>query len=201
MQRGEQVKVKICGITNPTDAAMCEDLGADALGFVHVSGRTRSVPIERISGICSTIGPMTAKVMVCAPSDVDHALDLAGRSGVDALQLYSLSPAQLDEIRAVGVGVMRVIKPDRSLALEYAGSADALVFESGVPGTGSSYDYSSVPIDSCPRPIIAGGLTLDNIASVKALRPYAVDVSSGVERSPGKKDPQLVSEFVRRCRE
>jgi phosphoribosylanthranilate isomerase len=195
------VKVKICGITNQSDAAMCEDMGADAVGFVHFPGRTRSIPVERISEICSTVGPMTAKVMVCAPADQDRAIELAVNSGVDALQLYTMNPAQLEEIRGIGVKVMRVIKPDRLLALEFADSTDALVFENGEPGTGSSYNYSSVPIDSCPRAIIAGGLNLANLASVKALHPYAVDVSSGVERSPGKKDPQMVSEFVRMCRE
>jgi len=195
------VKVKICGITNITDAALCEDAGADAVGFVHFPGRTRSIPIERIAEMCPSVGPMTAKVMVCAPSDGNHALELASKSGVDALQLYTLNPAQLDDIRDTGVKVLRVIKPDRLVAMEFANSTDALVFENGEPGTGSSYDYSSVPIDSCPRAIIAGGLNLANLASVKALHPYAVDVSSGVERSPGKKDSQLVSEFVRRCRE
>jgi len=195
------VKVKICGITSLSDAAMCEDIGVDAVGFVYLPGRTRSIPIERISDICSVIGPMTARVMICAPSGVDHAIELASKSRVDALQLYTLNPSQLDDIREAGVKVMRVIKPDRSMALEFADSTDALVFEKGEPGTGSSYDYSSVPIDSCPRAIIAGGLNLANLASAKALHPYAVDVSSGVERSPGKKDPQLVSEFVRMCRE
>lgn len=195
------MKVKICGVMSLSDAAMCEGMGADAVGFVHFPGRARSIPIERISEICSTIGPMTAKVMVCAPTDEDHAIELAGKSGVDALQLYTMNPAQLDRIRETGVKVMRVIKPDRALALEFADSTDALVFENGEPGTGSSYDYSIVPIDSCPRAIIAGGLSLANLASVKALHPYAVDVSSGVERSSGKKDPQLVSEFIRMCRE
>lgn len=195
------MKVKICGITSLSDAAMCEDMGADALGFVHFQGRIRSIPIERISAICSTIGPMTAKVMVCAPADHNLAIGLADKCGVDGLQLYTMNPAQLDKIRETGVKVMRVIKPDRSLALEFADSTDALVFENGEPGTGSSYDYSSVPIDSCPRAIIAGGLNIANLASVKAMRPYAVDVSSGVESSPGKKDSQLVSEFVRMCRE
>lgn len=200
MPGDEQVKVKICGITNLSDAALCEDLGADALGFVHFPGRTRSISVEKVSEICSVIGPMTTKVLVCAPANQDEAIELAAKSNVNTLQLYSLNPVQMDEIRETGLKVMRVVKPERSLALEFAGSTDALVFENGEPGTGSSYDYSIVPIDSCQRAIIAGGLSLANLASAKALHPYAVDVSSGVERFPGKKDSELVSEFVKRCR-
>lgn len=195
------MKVKICGVTNVSDAAMCEDMGADAVGFVHFPGRSRSIPLETISDICSTLGPMTAKVLVCAPSEQGHAVELASRCGVDALQLYTMSPAQLDEIRETGVKVMRVIRPDRALAIEFVDSVDALVFESGEPGKGTPYDYSRIPVDCCPRAIIAGGLNLANLSLAKALHPYALDVSSGVERSPGKKDPQLVSEFVRRCKE
>jgi phosphoribosylanthranilate isomerase len=195
------VKVKICGVTNLSDAAMCEDMGADAVGFVHFPGRSRSIPLETISEICSTIGPMTAKVLVCAPSEQDRAVELASRCGVDALQLYTMRPAQLNEIRETGVKVMRAVRPDRALALEFVDSVDALVFESGEPGMGTPYDYSLIPVDCCPRAIIAGGLNPANLSLAKALHPYALDVSSGVERSPGKKDPQLVSEFVRRCKE
>ncbi|MBU0684524.1 MAG: phosphoribosylanthranilate isomerase [Candidatus Thermoplasmatota archaeon] len=195
------MKVKICGVTNLSDAVMCEDMGADAVGFVHFPGRLRSIPLGLISEICSTMGPLTTKVLVCAPSGQDHAVELASSCGVDAIQLYTMSPEQLNDIRETGVKVLRVIRPDRSLALEFVDSVDALVFEGGEPGMGTPYDYSSIPVDCCPRAIIAGGLNPTNLSLAKALRPYALDVSSGVERSPGKKDPNMVSEFVRRCKE
>jgi len=194
------LRVKICGITNLDDACRCEELGADALGFVHVPGRSRSIALEHIAGICSSLGPMVTKVLVCAPESPGEALRMVSSAGTDAVQLYSLEPEDLGEIRKQGVRVIRAVPPDRSEAKRYAPSADALLFERGVPGTGESYDYSLAPLDCCRRSIIAGGLTLQNLDRAKALRPYAVDVSSGVERADGKKDPHMVEEFVRRSK-
>ena len=195
------MKVKICGITSLYDAATCEELGADALGFVHYPGRRRSLTLNEIGGMTSSLGPMTTKVVVCEPKDAQEAIDFSERSGADAVQTYSLDPDSLDEVRRSGVKVIRAVSIERAEAETYAQHADALVFEHGVPGTGSTYDYSKIPLDCCDRAIIAGGLTIDNITAAKALNPYAVDVSSGVESANGRKDPQLVKEFIRRAKE
>ena len=194
------MKVKICGITNAEDAHLCEDAGADALGFVHFPGRGRSLPLEEIAAICSTVGPMTSRVLVCPAEDVPTALDMVERSGADVLQLYSLDRESLAEVRGHGVRVIRAVRPVRSDAIRYADVADALLFEEGVPGTGTDHDYSRVPVGCCSRAIIAGGLNVDNVEEAKRLGPYALDVSSGVETAPGRKDPELVSEFIRRCK-
>ncbi len=195
------MKVKICGITNAEDAFACEDSGADALGFVHVPGRRRSIPLDRIAGICSSLGPMTTSVLVCMPSDDRTALDLVERSGGDIIQVHSLDPRSLDSVRGSGIGVIRAVRPDRDEATTYAEHADALLFENGVPGTGTGFDYSQTPVDCCRRAIIAGGLNIDNLERAKVMKPYALDVSSGVESAPGKKDQELVREFIRRCRQ
>ena len=194
------MKVKICGVTNIEDAAMCEDLGADALGFVHVEGRGRSRPLDEISEMCGSLGPMTAKVLVCIPKDVRDAERMFAESGADMLQVHSLGPGDLDILRQGGISVIRAVAPDRAEAAAYSGHADILLFESAEPGTGSSYDYRTVPVDSCERCMIAGGLSLENMDGALRMRPYALDVSSGVERSPGMKDRGLVSEFIRRCK-
>jgi phosphoribosylanthranilate isomerase len=194
------MKVKICGVTNAEDAFACEDLGADALGFVHVPGRSRSRPLEGIADICGSIGPMTKAILVCMPTDEVDALDMIGRSGADILQVHTLDPASLDAVRESGIGVIRAVEPRVEEAERYARHADALLFESGVPGTGTGFDYSQVPVACCRRAIIAGGLRLDNLESAKSMKPYALDVSSGVESTPGRKDPELVREFVRRCK-
>ena len=68
------MKVKVCGITNLEDAEMCELMGADALGFVNFQGRTRSLPVEKISDICSSVGPTVTKVLVCAPTSAHEGL-------------------------------------------------------------------------------------------------------------------------------
>jgi phosphoribosylanthranilate isomerase len=107
----------------------------------------------------------------------------------------------LQEYRDSGGKVIRAVKPSVDEARCFAGFADALLFEMGEPGSGASYDYSKVPVESCKKAIIAGGLRIDNLGSAKAKRPYALDVSSGVESAPGRKDRGLVSEFIRRCKE
>jgi len=195
------MKVKICGVTTLEDAAMCEDLGADALGFVHFPGRTRSLPLDKISEMSSSLGPFTTKVLVCAPSTTSEALEMMHAGNVDALQLYSLEPSELLELRMLGARVFRVVSLDREEASRFSSAADALVFEGGPPGSGTSYDYSKAPIDCCRKAIIAGGLTPSNLHLAKNLRPYGLDVSSGVESAPGRKDREMVAEFIGKCRE
>lgn len=194
------MKVKVCGVTNLEDAVMCEELGADAVGFVHVKGRSRSLPLAAIAEICSSLGPMVTRVLVCAPCDVSEALRMADGSRVDVIQMYSLDPQAVGEIRRQGVKVIRALLPIRSEAIRFGDTADALLFESGMPGTGTPIDLSLIPIDGCRRAIIAGGLNPGNLEAAKALKPYALDVSSGVERTPGRKDPGLVAEFIRRAK-
>lgn len=193
------MKVKICGVTSAEDALMCETLGADMIGLVHVPGRDRSLSIRAISGICSSLGSST-RVLVCEPSDTDDALRKFSESGADILQVHSLGPDEISTLRDRGVPVFRVVPSDRAQAMRFAAVAEALVFENGTPGTGTAYDYSTVPLDCCQRGIIAGGLRIDNLHLAKKLGPYALDVSSGVECRPGKKDPGIVSEFIRRCK-
>ncbi|OGS56775.1 MAG: hypothetical protein A3K60_03800 [Euryarchaeota archaeon RBG_19FT_COMBO_56_21] len=194
------MKVKICGITSSEDAAMCEDMGADALGFVHFEGRSRSLPFELISEICSSLGPITSKVLVCKPANVDSSLAMLADSGAEILQLYSLQPEELSELRDHGIKVLRVVKPSSGEAERFASAADALVFEDGTPGTGAVYDYTRIPFALRSRSFVAGGLTPENVHLAKALRPYGVDVSSGVEVRPGRKDPGKVETFIRRCK-
>ena len=194
------MKIKICGITNTEDATMCEELGADAIGCVHVHGRGRSLGLMAISDIFASLSPFTTRVLVCAPASVEDAVTLMDMSDADVLQTYSLSVEELLELRSNGIRTIRAVDPFSLEAEAYEGCADALLFECGVPGTGTAYDHSSVPMDGHRRVIIAGGLDPSNVSQVARLQPYAVDVSSGVERVKGRKDPSLVEGFIRRCR-
>jgi len=192
--------VKICGLTNLSDALMCEELGADSLGFVHVTGRHRSLDVDEVSDLMASIRSSVSKVLVCAPRNVTEAVDLFERTGADFLQLHSLEPSDVASLRDNDIPVIRAVPTDRTVAESFAPHAYALLFESGIPGSGSSYDYSTVPVDVCDRSIIAGGLRPDNLEGALAMRPYGIDVSSGVESIPGRKDPDLVAAFIRRCR-
>lgn len=200
MQERGEMKVKICGVTSAADAGICEDLGADAIGFVHFPGRSRSLSLEDIAEACASLGPLTAKVLVCSPINVDSALSMLSRSGADVLQLYSMEPDELEKLRDGGAKVMRVTRPSVSEAARFAHSSDALVFEDGTPGTGHAYDYSLIPAEFRSRAFVSGGLTPTNVHLARALDPYGVDVSSGVEDVPGRKDPRKVEEFIRRCK-
>jgi len=192
------MRVKICGITDPQDAAMCEEAGANALGFVHFPGRRRSLPLDRISDICGTIGPLITTVLVSSPTSLEEAVHMVDESGVDVLQTYSLEPGDIGELRDRGIRTIRAVELDITQVRRFDGIADALVFETGIPGTGTQYDYSQIPLELSSRSIIAGGLNPENVENVRSLDPYGVDVSSGVERTPGRKDKGLVIEFIRR---
>ena len=194
------MKVKICGIMTADDAAICESLGADALGFVHFPGRKRSIPIDAIKEIAPTLGPMLTKVLVCAPRTSSEAIEMGTRSGVDAIQLYTLDVNSALRIKAQGFRVIRAFAPQNTAVAQFKNVADAILFDGSVPGSGQAYDYSTIPIKCHKRVIIAGGLTVNNLHIAKALNPYALDVSSGVEQTTGKKDPKLVSEFIQRCK-
>ena len=141
------------------------------------------------------------KVLVAAPEDPHEAVTMLDRSGADVIQLHSLDPDDVRKVRDEGVAVIRAVKPDRLSASPFADCSDALLFESGVPGSGTTYDYSEVPVGCCRRAIIAGGLSVDNIERAKAMKPYALDVSSGVESVHGRKDHDLVARFIRGCRQ
>ncbi len=179
---------------------MCEELGADALGFVHIPGRNRSRSLAEIADMCSAVGPMTPTFLICSPSSRDEAVSMLEQSRARGLQLYSLEPRDASELRSQGIPVLRVIPPDPIETRRYAESVDAIVFENGPPGTGCSYDYSRLPIGDCLRAIIAGGLNASTLESAKRLEPYGLDVSSGVERVRGRKDRALVQDFIRRAR-
>lgn len=194
------MKVKICGVKTAEDAMMCERLGADAIGVVHYPGRGRSVPLDEVSNIFSSLGPFVTRVVVTEPSSVDQALHIMNSTHADVLQSYTLDSTTISSLQENGVRVIRGVKPERREAEEYGRIADAVVFERGVPGKGERYDYSSIPVECCRRAIIAGGLTPENVVKTKGLSPYGVDVSSGVERSFGRKDASLVEQFIRRCK-
>lgn len=195
------MKVKICGLMNIEDAAMCEDLGADALGFVHFPGKKRHLQLSNIAEMIDSLGPMTTTVVVCAPKSVSEALDMIRKSHADVIQSYTLSPADIKSIGGQGETVIRAVPPVYSYACQFSKVADALLFESGSPGTGSMYDYSKIPVGCCDKMIIGGGLSPNNLNEAKTLHPYALDVSTGVEQTPCRKDPALVDSFIKRCRE
>lgn len=201
------VKVKICGITNRDDALHAADCGADALGFVFYAASPRCVAPEQARIIIASLPPFVTRVGLFVNEDPERIKALVAACGLDAVQLHG------DELPAdCLLPPCRVIKGVRpAAAAELAALADypvtALLVDAAVPGrfggTGQRADWELARhIATRHRVILAGGLTPDNVGeAVRHVCPYGVDVASGVEVAPGRKDPDKVARFIRMARE
>jgi len=197
------VFVKICGITNEQDALLAVALGADALGFVFAAS-TRQVTASRVYDITRRLPPEILTVGVFRDELPPRVVQIAGEAGVKAVQLHGReTPAQVAEVRA---GIPRVIKAVAagSDTFDRAGTYDVewLLVDSPNPGSGQMFDWSVV--DAVPtnaKLILAGGLTPDNVAAaIATVEPWGVDVASGVEAAPGRKDARRLQAFIEAAR-
>ena len=195
-------KVKICGITSLDDALLAVQAGADALGFVFFEKSPRYLEPERAAAIISVLPPFVQVVglFVNAPLDLVNAT--ADRCGLDIVQLHGEeSPTYCQSVRRRVLKAFRV-RGMESLAsmAEYrvAGYLLDAYSPSSYGGTGERFDWDCAVAAKGQGPIIlAGGLDPDNVQSaVIRVAPFAVDVSSGVESSPGRKDPEKVRNFI-----
>ena len=197
------VRIKICGITNLEDARLAANLGAQALGFVFYPLSPRKVDPEVARAIIAQLPPLVLSVGVFVDEEAAIVRDLAARVGLDWLQLHGEESPEY--CRSLGRRVIKAfrIKDEASLAFlaPYQGAAQAFLldtYSSGkVGGTGETFDWQLARQAREYGPIIlAGGLTPENVArAIKIAQPQAVDVASGVEAAPGKKDPEKLKEF------
>lgn len=200
---GRPVRVKICGITRPEDGALAAALGADAVGLVFHPKSPRSVTVERARAIVAALPPFVTRIGLfvnAAPEAIEAVLSAVP---LDVLQFHGDEPAEA--CRPYGRPYIKAIRMRPEVDLHGAArayhDAGALLLDAFVEGieggTGRSFDWSRIPKD-LPKPIIlAGGLTPDNVARALTLvRPYAVDVSGGVERNKGVKDEDKMRRFI-----
>jgi phosphoribosylanthranilate isomerase len=200
-------RVKICGITSAADAAEAVAAGADALGFVFVPGTPRHLTPEAAEGIVAGLPPFVTPVGVFLDRPAAEVAAIAARCRLQAVQLHGQEPA--DYCRAMPLPVIKALRVRDASSLEPLGwyPAQGFVLDAyveGQPGgTGRLFPWElAVGLGSRVPIILSGGLTPENVAgAVRRVRPYAVDVSSGVERSPGRKDPQKMKEFIAHVRE
>lgn len=192
--------VKICGITDVDDGLLAVALGADALGFIFAPS-TRQVAPQRVRDIAARIPSETLTVGVFKDEVKERVVDIVHQSGLRGAQLHgNESPddtAWIAErvpyvIKALAAGSERVLR-----ASEYA-SAAALLIDAPTPGQGEVFDWNlaeALPVGM--NIILAGGLTPHNVAeAVQVVRPWGVDVASGVESSTGRKDPTAMRRFI-----
>jgi len=204
-----RVRVKICGITNIEDAIAAVDAGADALGFMFFEDSKRNVSFAEAAEIISELPPFVAKVgvFVNAPEDfVEGALDC---TGIDTVQLHGdESPDYCARVSASRAIKAFRIRDQDSLQGCLAYRDQAWLLDSYVTGahggTGVAFNWEvAVEATKLSRMVmLAGGLKPETVAeAVRKVRPYAVDVSSGVESAPGKKDHEKVRRFIRAVQE
>jgi phosphoribosylanthranilate isomerase len=195
------IRVKICGVTTVEDARLAAELGAAAIGLVFWPGSPRAVELKRAKAIVAALPPFTTAVgvFVDQPQDAER---IAREIGLTAVQFHG------DEVpgtyRAFPVRVIKAVTVRDASSVEDAAavppSATVLLdahdrVKRG--GTGRVVDWSIASTIARQRPVIlSGGLTAANVAdAVAAVQPYAIDVSSGVESAPGRKDPAKLREF------
>jgi phosphoribosylanthranilate isomerase len=201
------VKIKICGITTAADAAAAVDAGAHAVGFMFFEGSRRNISHEAARAIIRDLPPFVSKVGVfvnAARDDVKRAID---QTGIDTLQFHGEEPP--DACRGFGLKTVKAFRVQGKdmLAIMPRYDVDAWLLDSFVAGarggTGVTFNWDlAVHARSLGTPImLAGGLNPENVTrAIEHVQPYAVDVSSGVETTPGKKDASLIAAFVENAR-
>ncbi len=197
------VKVKVCGITNLDDALQAVDAGADALGFVFYDLSPRCISFETAERIIRKLPPYmsTSGVFVNNPASfIDTAVE---RCGINVVQLHGdETPTFCAGIRHTVVKAFR-IRNVASIETIRNYSVAGYLLDAYVPGiyggTGLTFNWETARVAKQFGPVIlAGGLRVENVRkAVETVEPYALDVSSGVEEAPGKKDHVKVSEFIR----
>ena len=204
--------VKICGITKPEDALCAVEAGADALGFVFWHMSPRKVEPARAAEIARALPRSVLRVGVFVDTPRDEMARIADEVGLDMLQLHGDEPPEaLEGLPRRVIKAVRVGKGfEAEDALRYAGKAAGILVDTRLPGetqfpggTGVTFDWSLVAglARRVPFLMLAGGLSPDNVAdAIRAVRPHAVDVSSGVEGLPGRKDPLKIRAFVAAAR-
>lgn len=202
-----RVRVKICGITNRRDAELAAEAGADALGFIFVPDTPRYVDSDTARGIIKDLSPWITPVGVFADHPIEEVERLMHHCGFLTIQLHGLESPEYcrsltgSVIKAFRVGGSQGL-PDLQAYRVQAYLLDTFV-EGRVGGTGKTFPPElATRAKAFGHVIVSGGLTPGNVAQViRKVGPYGVDVSSGVEVEPGRKDPQKVRDFVARVRE
>ncbi len=205
------MKVKICGITNSRDASLVSSAGADAVGFIFSKKSPRCISKKKAQEIIQDLDPFMIKVGVFLDQDKQEVLDIASSLGLDVLQFHGREAPVYCHSFKPRFKVIKVFFPEDSPYERKISryKIDAFMFDikyeektKGVKVL-SAKDLKELAnlIKKGKRVIVSGGLNIKNINNVKKLKPYALDVASGVESMVGKKDSQLVTKFITKVKD
>lgn len=197
-----RTRIKFCGITRDKDAQAAVALGVDALGFVLVPASPRYVAADKAAAIRRRLPPFVSTVALFKDADAGSVQDAIDSLRPDLLQFHGEEPADYCEsfglpyLKAVAMGEKQSLA---ALARRYKGASGLLLdshAKGGMGGRGEAFDWSRVTAVKVPL-VLAGGLNPVNVGgAVRRLRPYGVDVSSGIETKPGLKDHDKMRAFV-----
>ena len=197
--------IKFCGITRAADARAAADVGADAIGLNFVPTSRRVIDLSVAEAILRATPHAVMSVGVFRNQPIDEVLRIARALGLDAAQLHGdESPESLAEIAAHVKTIIKVHPADRLADRSVLDRYDATVtmIDAPTPGAGVPFNWNLVgDLVHDHRVLLAGGLTSANVAdAIRIVRPWGVDVASGVESSPGLKDPVMMTRFVSAAR-
>ena len=203
------VKVKICGITNVDDALAAVKAGADALGFVFYKKSPRYISPSKAKRIIEALPPFVSKVGVFVDERAGAIRDIIAFCGLDTIQLHGEEDHHTcHRFKRYGVKIVKAFRVKDGFNVDeiLVYRVDAYLFDAYVKdvlgGTGATFNWDILKSAQIRVPVIlSGGLHAENVqGAIRAVRPYAVDVSSGVEKEPGKKDHGLVRVFLKSVR-
>ena len=203
------VRVKICGITSAADAQAAIEAGANLLGFNFYAKSPRHISEEQAKEIRAKLPKRVKSVGIFVNRLAADVIALRSSVGLDAVQLHGDEPPEIVAEIAPVVPVIKAfrVEPDFPIkTLDEYSRAFAFLFDAAhtgqYGGTGRTADWDAARRASLKhRIILAGGLKVENVAAaIRIVRPYGIDVASGVESSPGKKDHDLLREFIKEVR-
>lgn len=201
-----RTRIKFCGLTRAGDVRLAGELGADAVGFVFAAGSPRRVQAQEARALRHALAPLVDAVAVFSDNRVDEIRDVVRHVRPSLLQFHGSEDDAF--CRGFGVPYVRAIameegegRPDaRELQTRYPGAV-AFLFDGHAPGSGTAFDWSRLPTGMGKPVVLSGGLTAGNVfAAVQQTLPWGVDVSTGIEQSPGIKDGDLMRRFVESVR-
>ena len=204
------LRIKICGITQLEDALLSEKLGADAIGFVFFEKSPRNVSLDKAADISRRLQPNVAKVGVFVAPDPAFVERAVKTVGLDVVQIHGVSdPRKMVEYSHRPLIAAIPVKDESSVEIvaQFKPLTDAVLLDTYHPslhgGTGKVFNWAlGAKIARDSRIILAGGLTPENIQeAVETVNPYAVDISSGVEAAPGRKDHDKLTQFFNNLKE
>ncbi len=198
------MRVKICGIKDVETALVCEEYGADAIGFIFTTKSKRYIDPDDALEISFELGPLISRVGVFVDLPIMEVYQIARKLRLDAVQLHGKESADYAAELSLEFKIIKAFSFTKNLNLDdlYDYPADSILLDGIKPGSGKAFSWQDAKeLADFPNLILAGGLNPDNVAeAIKTLAPYAVDVSSGVEAKDASKDHKKIIEFIKNAK-